>query len=141
MKGSYVVWGNAGTSATGATLGAITAYHPNVSHNHTAKKKEITDGTGHTATVVYHDEQHDLTVECIPYDGTSEANAKTEFKLPAIGEVVTIACTEESSAGQIAGKYLYEGGSKVTTTEGEARMTLNLRRYVNAATPTLPAQT
>lgn len=128
QKGKYVVWG----IGTSFTSGAITdCYFQSISSTLSGKEKEIVDGTGETKTLIMHDDKYEITIEVIPNGGSTstEAAAAANLKLPARGAKVVIADTLEGTPAAIAGNWIFTGGSVNKTNEGEARISMNLRRY------------
>ena len=112
--GGTVKWGVGVSAITG-----IATFNPQrASFRIEQKRKESTDGSGITKTVVFYDAIKRLTLEVIPLSGATD--------IPSIGAVVTVTDATDS---QINGKYLVEASSKEESSEGETRITLELVSY------------
>ena len=126
QKGTFgVVWG-LGTTVSASGLGTCTVQ--SVDFGVETKKKEIVSSDGETRCVVYHDQQDAITIEVVP-SGATIAAAKTAGAsgLPAIGADVTITDSDDSEVA--ASTWVFEGGSKRKTVDGEVRVTMNLRKF------------
>lgn len=117
IVGGTVRWGVGVSGLTGTTIATFNPQRATIRKEQ--KRKESTDGSGITKTVVFYDTVTRLTLEVIP-TGTSS------YDIPTPGTVVTVA---DSTDSQIAGKYLVESASKEESSEGETRITLELVQY------------
>lgn len=133
LKGRGIVWGVgltatlAGGWATSAS-GTIVASHE---YSLEANQKELLGLTGDAVGLVFSNIRKVLTVEVIPAHATTIAGAQGNNILPTIGEYVTIVDSESTDVdASHSGKYIFVGGSKSATQDGEQRMTFNLIQYL-----------
>lgn len=127
-----IVWGiGLSADSAGWAAGTIVASHEYALE---ANQKEILNVNGDAVGLVFSNIRKAITVEVIPANSSSIANARTANTLPAIGTTVTIADTASTDIDGLyvdgAAKYIFIGGSKTATQDGEQRMTLNLVQYV-----------
>lgn len=133
VKGQYVVWGVSTTISAGA---ATTGYITGVRSRRAGDMKEIKNAAGNVATIYWTNDQIEVDVDVTPTAATDAA--ATNLYLPARGAEVTLVDASEGTGPTIAGKFYFMGGEITKTNEGEARYTMNLRRFIDT---TLPAQT
>jgi hypothetical protein len=129
QRGAAVVWA-IDTTMTGTGIG--THIGQSLDYKFGSEQKKIRGTDGVTVTRIFHDNMESITYEIVP-TGSTRALAQAANVLPAIGADVTLLSANDTEAtgsgtGDGTGAFIFLGGSKKHTVDGECRLTFELER-------------
>lgn len=131
-----VSWGLA-TGATGTGVGTFDAQSSSFAAE--SDIAEFRNNKGQVIGEVLYNQRHTLTMEIIP-TGTTIALAKAANILPAPGAVINVTDTEDTEvSGTNGGKYVLIRASKQKSNTDYAKITMEMRQYVENDTAVVVA--